>query len=216
MFFVLKRTPRRDAVRAWVGQCPGERWMDLGCGASAYLTRIVLDEDEEAFVAAVDVNEASARAAWRQLTENPGVPLDWSTRRFSSISCSRGPPPAYRHRWEVFHTASGRVEGIEFEPVKAILHEIFGFFASSEGAALALNRARALLLPTGTMLPARAASFFGPADVRATHLNSRSNLQLYATSKLILAKRLPFSRVLLSRQVCSLFLLIEFLSQFNR
>jgi hypothetical protein len=81
------------------------------------------------------------------------------------------------------------------------VHEIFGFFASSEGAPLALSQLKKTAPNVHTrMAPAHAGTFLVPACVRVSDLPTSETRPLYLGSKLALASNLNFDEVSLSGQ----------------
>jgi ubiquinone/menaquinone biosynthesis C-methylase UbiE len=67
----------RKAIRAAARARPGAQWVEVGCGASALLTRMVLDEDPLCCITAFEINSAATALARRRLRENPAYTGRW-------------------------------------------------------------------------------------------------------------------------------------------
>jgi len=151
-------------------------WLEIGCGASAWLTRMVL-EQASSNISAIEVNRESALTAQKILAST------YSQERF-----------------EVIQAMSTDHPRISLQP-DIILHEILGYFASSEGLWCAVSDAIRTYLPKASanqqlrVLPSRAATFFCPVAVQTKHLHK----QTYCSTKIILTRKLSFADVMLSR-----------------
>eukprot|EP01126_Amoeba_proteus_P045305 TRINITY_DN5065_c0_g2_i3.p1 TRINITY_DN5065_c0_g2~~TRINITY_DN5065_c0_g2_i3.p1 ORF type:complete len:287 (+),score=23.26 TRINITY_DN5065_c0_g2_i3:58-918(+) len=156
------------------------RWLETGCGASALLTRFVLDSrPKDTHVTAFEINRNSAKRAIQILdTEFATGKTNQTTRliksNFESNLKTNPNHPRREKNYRIIHGAStdhtkvlARFGEHFLHSFDVILHEIFGFIASSEGCALSLNHARQHYgkFGRGLCLPSRAASFFTPTFI---------------------------------------------------
>ena len=152
---------------------PDKRWIEIGCGAAALLTRMTLDMRPE-HIQAFEINPASAQKASQLLRESSYPHTSWSIfpREFTNKDL-----PA---------------------DAQVVLHEIFGFFVSSEGCAQVLQGVGSVNVNAAgpVVLPSMAATLFGPVAAEARHFDR--DHALYCSSKIILAKRFPFHECSLS------------------
>lgn len=162
----------RSAIAATQSQLTGDpEWLEVGCGARALLTRMVLDASPDNTILAFEVNSKSAASAARVLSE----------QRYC------------KDRWQIINGFS--TESRALPKVDALVHEVFGFLASSEGAGQVIPNARKRFLSrTGIVVPGRAASFFCPLSLSASSVCVEKHSDLYVSKKLVLVKRLNFEQ----------------------
>jgi len=180
-----------------------KRWLEIGCGASAMLTRLALDAAPNALVTAFEVNPKSAEAARRRLASIEDEDED------------EGAPP----RFEVLTGRSTQPELVNpmlrQRGFGVVLHEVFGLFASSEGCARMLAHARSTYLskanrysPKPLLIPARCATFFTACWLRPRDLGACETVSCSAAPqrrpKLLLAPAAPLARMALCARSCCL------------
>lgn len=157
-------------------------WIDLGCGSSALLTVMVLKQHGQCV--AIDCNPSSAANALMVLKDFALTRSD----EFCVLSGSSEDEKVARKLQSM----------VTKEQTLCVVHEIFGFFASSEGAPLALSQLRRSL-PENKIwkfLPGRAGTFFQPSNFTSDCTKKISNI--YVSSKLVLCRRLDFEKVCLT------------------
>lgn len=171
------------AVSAAVKVAKCLRWLEVGCGSSATLTRMVLSIPGAACsIACIEGNVKSAADAERVLQSlYPGA-------RWRVVPGMSADPA-------VLHAALKPMS----KPCQAVLHEVFGFLASSEGIAhivadiqdkFASEEVQALPL----FVPCLAASFYAPTSLSLTHV--KRNGDIYVSSNFLLVTKFPI------RQAC--------------
>lgn len=156
-------------------------WLEIGCGASAILTKSVLSASLKTQITALEVNPFSATNA----------------RKVLKASCSEA------SRWNVLTTSSFDYVNKRNDCKTAVLFEIFGLIAGAEGVCACMHdlRSRDIVQSDAAMVPQRAASFYGPVQIDVAAVNTVSKQALYISKKLALMKRLDFERCLLSPTV---------------
>lgn len=162
---------------------PSSSWFEVGCGAAALLTRMVL-ERPCTWLVAIDINSKSAEMARKILRE------DIELQRCEVVTGSSLDK-------EVVGSVT-QACGKDRKEVDFVLHEVFGFFASSEGAPAIMHKLRkdySIIQKNTRFLPGKAATFFTPSCVEPQHVNAD---ELYVSDKMILAKRLDFDACRLS------------------
>ena len=140
----------------------GRKWLEIGCGSKAFLTKMVLEADERSQITAIEVNKHSAAAARKELKQSD-----------TGLS-------SFRNRYQIVEGMSTEAKviasvkalnsdsGSTSSKLSALLHEIFGFIASSEGVALALKEASKSFFSSSeqrsdlVVAPSLAATFFSP------------------------------------------------------
>jgi len=144
-------TMTHDAVRnaryaSAIRQAPEQAWVEIGPGADAVLTKMVLDRDRDTTVLAVEGNPGAVAALRRQLRPYGG--------RAKVVASMSDEPAAVLALQREFKLGAGR------RP--ALVQEIIGVLASSEGAARVVSGLREVV-DLGTLVPSRAATFYAPA-----------------------------------------------------
>ena len=186
------------------------RWLEIGCGASATLTKLALHHGpRNLHVTAFEVNAQSARAATAELGRD-------------------------KHR---VHIVSGRstAPGLLRQPTRRfdiLLHEVFGSFASSEGCPQMLAHAREHYLvprskpsmhalcrsfhpvefgrrrthPGALSIPAQCGTFFTPCELHAGDLDACDTVlcDSHSRPKVVLASCAPLERLALSNSSATL------------
>jgi hypothetical protein len=119
-------------MRAFAAVSPRHtRWLEIGCGASATLTRLALSSAPSGtHITAFEVNTKSATAATAKLSR-AGLADRATVVVGKSTEPELLPDPA--------------------EKFVAVIHEVFGIFASSEGCPQMLGHARSQYLPVSTL-----------------------------------------------------------------
>lgn len=172
-------------TRAFAAVSPRrDRWLEIGCGASATLTRLALaSAPSGTTIAAFEVNPQSAAAATAQL-RRAGL--------------------AARATVVVGKSTQPELLADPAEKFAAVLHEVFGIFASSEGAPQMLGHARQQYLSgkhqKKGLIPSRCATFFTPCDLRPDSLDGCESLLCNSEGpqpKLLLAPAAPLDGIAL-------------------
>lgn len=170
-------------------------WIEIGCGSSALLTRMVLKHHGQCL--AIEVNPKSAATAEKVLREFSAKESNWKV-----IHGASSEKHVTRQIKRMIKRTNADKDSPSFARDLCVLHEIFGYFASSEGAPLALHQFRSVFSkdpkrsPTFRFVPCKAGTFFTPVHLLPATLDN-SNL-LYVTHKLILAQRLDIASIRLS------------------
>ena len=145
-------------------------WLEIGCGASALLTKMVLAGTNSSVIA-IEANEESAKKARKILKREITVSDD---------------------RWSIV-TGYSLNKDVIAEVCKSkpnfVLHEIFGFFSSSEGAPVviqSLKKDYSVVTRDAQFVPGKSATFFTPCCVESQHFKKQSMVSI-SGNKLILA-----------------------------
>ena len=160
-------------------------WVEIGCGDSALLTRMVLDDSPHKVIHAFEVNHNSYQGAARVIEKE--IKEGRAELTFADVN---------NKTTELFF---GQEEYV-------LLHEIFGFWASGEGAPLTVTNTVTNYPMFKKVCPARAATFFTPVTVFPDQFKERD---LYVSSKIILAKKFPLDKCQLADH-CSCFEYYDF------
>jgi len=162
------------------------QWLEVGPGASALLTQMVLKAHDETHIVAVEGNSASADAAVRALKDRYGdrkSALQWEVHRGLV-----GTPAVASTLLD-----SGRT-------FQCVLQEILGFFASSEGVAYVIHQLQASYMrkmgvraPPPVYVPSAAATFYYLSLVKPEHVSH--NTDLYVADQFMLVSRLKAHKV---------------------
>ncbi|CAM9394056.1 unnamed protein product [Chrysoparadoxa australica] len=156
-------------------------WLEIGAGADAYLTRKVLERDHSSTILSLEVNPTSAQAARRVLRSDPGFNNRWVVTEGFSTKCP---------------TPDGTIG--------AVLFEIFGFMASSEGVASTIRdiHYRYRLVPGAPHVPRCAATKMALVSLENGHFDQdKPSTKLYIGSNFILCKKFPFKKAMISDDV---------------
>jgi hypothetical protein len=163
------------------------RWLEIGCGASATLTRLALrSAPAGTHITAFEVNPQSAAAAAE------GLRRDGLDRR-ARVVLGKSTQPEL-----LLENPRAAAAARQFH---VVLHEVFGIFVSSEGCPQMLQHARAQYLSAaaarrqGGLIPSRCATFFTPCALRPASLDTCESLLCNSTSRptLLLAPAAPLA-----------------------
>jgi hypothetical protein len=142
-----------DAIAHVAARAPGLfRWADMGTGGFAFLSVHILEAFDAHRVTAVEVQQDAFESAGRWLREK----------------CRDGA------RFRVLHSVCssvGLAEMVDGEPCDAMVGELVGNIASSEGivAAVADWRARGLCRPGAVFVPGKVATYYRLAHLKGAH-----------------------------------------------
>jgi len=199
---VVRNGVYRAAIEAQVA-AGARAFVELGPGANAMLTRLVLD---------APCCPAPPGAGGGSSSSSPStttvLALEANAQSAAAAAAVLRARPEYRGRWAVLHAFVGgaggcpaALHGGQLAGVGALVHEVLGFLAGCEGVARAVLQLQSLLPRRGQGLvcvPAAAGTFFVPSFVRPSSLRARGGSgALYAAPAFLLAARLPFSEVAL-------------------
>lgn len=161
----------QEAIKFAKSRVSKGTWLEIGCGASALLTKMAVDSG--ATIVAIEGNAESAAIASRLLKE------------------TNGSTPG---QGRVVTGFAGANLGAS-ETFVVVLFEIFGFIASVEGVVAALMAVRGAyhLHPCVASVPSRALTRIVPVDVDI-ELLARDCATIYVGRKLLLAKRYKLER----------------------
>ncbi|KAG5182879.1 hypothetical protein JKP88DRAFT_241188 [Tribonema minus] len=150
----------KDAIAA----CHARRWLEVGVGAHATLSRMVLDGAPQRTLTGVEVLASSAKSARRCLREYG------------------------KDRFHIVETSSYDMEGGPFD---ALLCEVVGAIASAEGIVDVVDDlcARGILTPLCHVIPTRVETFFAPVSLTARDLKRGG---LYVTTRFASVKPASF------------------------
>uniref|UniRef100_A0A0G4FBC3 Methyltransferase domain-containing protein n=1 Tax=Chromera velia CCMP2878 TaxID=1169474 RepID=A0A0G4FBC3_9ALVE len=150
-------------------------WLEIGCGAEALLSSMVLSRNDTR-VFALEVNQESARRASRALASQPLFAGRFEVRNLHSRDLPR--------------------EKAARSP-EAVLFELFGPVASSEGVVETMNFIRKQLSTPNnvTFIPQCASTCIVPVTLDVQTLSSawRDVDELYVSPKMLLARRFDFA-----------------------
>jgi len=124
----------------------GQRWLEVGPGADACLSKLLLEAHPAAHYWGVEVNKAAFKSSSLAL------------KRFPNAVVING---VVDDNFRVGHTYPANVD--------AILHEIFGIIASSEGVAKVLAKLRTVY-PSAISVPESAQTYIVPLQLTADDL----------------------------------------------
>lgn len=135
------------------------KWLEVGPGADAVLTLMVLHSQRDTSVTAVEVNDKAVTKARLHLKTAGLAPR---ARILSGLSTNK-------------HVAS---LANAFGPFDAIVHELIGLLAGSEGAAYLLQQLKIDYHLSGSVVqvPCAAATFFCPVLLTPKQLNAEREL----------------------------------------
>lgn len=169
---------RNKAYEQGIASAPAKHWLEIGPGPALTLTQMVWRQHKDADVVAVEVNAESAKLAQKQARDK-----GWA-RKLKLIQ-------GYSTSPEV------RAALVEEEPFGAVLQEILGVIASSEGVVPVIGNLRATLRRSRPVfVPRYVATFFTLShvdvpdlvtSVRAAHVNIEE--------RTVMTQHLPFKAV---------------------
>jgi len=154
------------------------RFFEIGAGADAVMTRMILDVPQPTVVQSIEGNAMAFEYALQRLQKAGHQP----------------------HRWSLSHRLSTEMPILN-APVDALVQELIGFIASREGIVYIMRDVQNRLLKNQPdpplMIPGATATFFKPTlittdDLQYHFMNRRS---LFTTSDSILIGMLPLDRV---------------------
>lgn len=180
---------RNDCYRKAIREiCKGgdSFWIEIGCGGDALLTRMVT-ESPGGNICALEINSSSAARARQYLRDE--------IRQGRAVVVTGSSFDAAVVREVADAAATGKNGTIGY-----VLHEVFGFFVSSEGAPCIISHLLKCypgVKEDSKFLPGKAATFLVPSCIDPQQDLMEKN-ELYVSEKLILRKRLDFKACRLS------------------
>jgi hypothetical protein len=167
-----------EAIKHAKATAPEGTWLEIGCGASALLTKMAMES--KATIVAIEGNPDSAAIASRMLKQCEGS-LPGKARVVAGFAG--------------VDLGAVRTTDKDKDGFTAVLFEIFGFIASVEGVVAALGAVREAyqIHPSVRSVPSRALTRIVPVDVDVEAL-ARDTATLYSSPKLLLAKRYALGR----------------------
>jgi hypothetical protein len=177
-----------DAI-AHVATCAAGlfRWADMGTGGFAFLSAHILDACDAHRVTAVEVQQGAFESAARWLREK----------------CRDGA------RFRVLHSVCssvGLADMVDGEPCDAMVGELVGNIASSEGivAAVADWRARGLCRPGAVFVPGKVATYYRLAHLKGAHFRRGTRSSPTRVSSTIALGTINIDRCSISHQLGTL------------
>lgn len=169
-----------ESIKHAKATSPKGTWLEIGCGASALLTKMAIERGVT--IVAIEGNAESAAIASRMLKQSEGS-LPGQARvvtGFAGVDLGPGSSGSSQQKQESFTT---------------VLFEIFGFIASVEGVVAALGAVRDAyqIHPGMSAVPSRALTRIVPVDIDVPSL-AKDCATLYTSPKLLLAKRYALGR----------------------
>lgn len=161
------------------------RWLEIGAGAAALLTQMVLERADDSLVLAVEANPKSAKHATKLLGSN----LNYKNR-FQVVQ-------GYTTDKEAGEVIAGYAREHTFD---ALLQEVLGYIATGEGVAFVIAHLKASLGKEfqPVYIPSRVATFYTPTNIDVNDILTKvRNVYVNPTppARTILVRSLPFDLV---------------------
>lgn len=178
----------KHAVNYAVTEVGAKNWLEIGPGGHLCLTKLVAKASPLTVIFGIEVNEEAVLEA-RRYANSQG--LDKQVTVVGGLSTDA----------EVIQQAKTRQR--EEGAFEAVLQELLGCFAGSEGAAYVMSRVHKDIT-TGTSIvqvPSRAATFFCPVlveDKHLAHMTLPTAAVYYAPNAFALVRKLPIRSAALS------------------
>lgn len=172
----------QHAINFIVSKKGAKKWLEIGPGADLCLTKLVLASSYDTFVWGIEVNEIAVKEARKHL-KSLGA-----TQRVTIVEGLSNDLLVIKQTKKALQQWGG---------FQAVVQELLGCFAGSEGAAYIMSRVHKDITGTSIIqVPSRAATFFCPVLIELQHMAQMTDI--YVTNAFALVRKLPIQSAALS------------------